>query len=56
MPSSFNTLSFSSVMLSGRPASTVNSATSSTGNTDFIFCMSWRNCSADKVVGVPPPI
>ena len=51
-----STLSFSSVMLSARPASTVNSCTVSNTNVSFSFVSSLSSSAADNELGVPPPI
>ena len=50
------TFSFSFVILSGRPASTVNSCTVSIEKLCSIHESRRSNCPADNVVGVPPPI
>ena len=53
-PASFKTRSFSRVMLSGRPASTVNSR--SPAGVGFSISMSTFSSSAESAVGVPPPM
>ena len=55
-PCSFRAASFSLVMVSGRPASTVNSPQREKSNTPFIFPHRTASCSAVRVVGVPPPM
>ena len=54
-PCFLSTANFSSVMLSGRPASTVNSFTWSNGNVSFSLVISASSCEALSDVGVPPP-
>ena len=49
-------ISFSLVILSGLPASTVYSFTCSTGKHASIWPSSRSSCSGSRVVGVPPPI
>ena len=56
MPASRRARSFSPVMVSGRPASTVNSVQRERSNTWRIFPHRVESCRADKVVGVPPPM
>ena len=51
-----STISFSLVILSGLPASTVISAASFTGKLSYRHCNNSSICPADNVVGVPPPI
>lgn len=48
--------SLSIVMVSGRPASTVNSRQVLISNAQVMVSIKRANCSAESVVGVPPPI
>jgi len=48
--------SFSRVIVSGLPASIVNSRHFFISKEAFIAVISFVSCSAEKVVGVPPPI
>ena len=52
----FNVLSFSSVILSGRPASTVNSLTVLKSKFSLRLVINLSIWSGSNVVGVPPPI
>ena len=56
MPASRKARSFSWVMVSGRPASTVNSPQREKSNTWRIFPHRAESCRALRVVGVPPPM
>ena len=49
------TESFSAVMVSGRPASTVYSVQPERSTCSSRAVMTWWSCRADRVVGVPPP-
>ena len=51
-----STASFSAVMVSGRPASTVYSTTPPMSNLSFSRPSSRSICAAVRVVGVPPPM
>ena len=55
-PNSFKALSLSLVMLSARPASTVNSFTWEKSKEALTFDSSLLSSSGSSVVGVPPPI
>ena len=55
-PFFLRTASFSAVMVSGLPASTVRSTALARSNFSFSRPSSRSICSAVKVVGVPPPI
>ena len=55
-PKRLSAISFSLVMLSGLPASTVISYASCTGKFSYRQISNSSSCSADNVVGVPPPI
>ena len=55
-PLSRRTRSFSAVMVSGRPASTVYSTAPPMSKRSFSRPSSRAICSAVRVVGVPPPI
>ena len=55
-PHCFNTSNFSFVILSGLPASTVNSFTVEKSQSSLILFMILSNCIAESVFGVPPPI
>ena len=55
MPSSLSIRSLSSVMLSGLPASTVNSLTPLMSKLSLTQRISSRSCPAETDVGVPPP-
>ena len=54
-PCVFMLRSLPSVMLSGRPASTVNSFDCSIGRYFSVIAIKRSNCSSDNDVGVPPP-
>ena len=54
-PWRFNTSSFSRVMLSGLPASTVNSRTPDRSKRRSTSQITRSRCSAERAVGVPPP-
>ena len=56
IPCFFNTRSFSTVILSARPASTVNSCTRPKSKYRYTAASSRSSSSGSKVVGVPPPI
>ena len=53
---SLMTASFSGVVQSGRPASTVYSRTAGTSKLSRTACISVRRCAAETAVGVPPPM
>ena len=50
-----STFSFSAVIVSGRPASTVNSRTEERSKLLSSAVQTSSSCWADSVVGVPPP-
>ena len=54
-PRRASTASFSAVMVSGRPASTVYSVQADRSMRSASSPMSRSSCPADRVVGVPPP-
>ena len=56
MPFFFSARSFSLVMESGLPASTVNSRQSFKSKLHLIFLISLSSCAGLSVVGVPPPM
>ena len=55
-PPACRAASFSRVMVSGRPASTVNSEHREKSNCSRIFPQRAASWGAESVVGVPPPI
>ena len=55
-PWAFKTASFSAVMVSGRPASTVISPQQDRSKDSSKAVRTRSICSAVKVVGVPPPM
>jgi len=55
-PYSLMTASFSASVQSGRPASTVYSITSERSKFSRTVPISWRSWSAERLVGVPPPM
>ena len=55
MPAAFNAASFSAVTVSGRPASTVYSLKWDRSKFFSITAQIFSICSAERVVGVPPP-
>ena len=55
-PWAFKTASFSAVMVSGRPASTVSSSQAERSKAASKAASTRSICSAVSVVGVPPPM
>lgn len=55
-PCARRTRSFSAVIVSGRPASTVYSRRAERSNSRSSAAQSLSSCAAESVVGVPPPM